>query len=146
VRRIVSLLHKNVRYTGVEFAESSLVPQFPSETLNRKYGDCKGKATLLVAMLRSAGIPAHLVLLDSGPGRDLNPDLPGMGMFDHAIVYVPASSPEPEIWIDATAEYSQVGTLPWIDYGRWALIVDGKTDNLTKTPEITPAQNVHSEF
>ena len=146
VRRIVSVLHKNVRYTGVEFGESSLVPQFPSETLRRKYGDCKDKAALLVAMLRATGISANLVLLDSGPGRDLNADLPGMGMFDHAIVHVPASGTDSELWIDATAQYSQVGTLPWMDYGRWALIVDEKTEHLQQIPQITSVQNVRHEF
>ena len=82
VRRIVAALHKNVRYTGIEFGESNLVPEFPSETLKRRYGDCK--ATLLVAMLRSARIPAVLALLDTGPGRDINTELPGIGLFDHA--------------------------------------------------------------
>ena len=80
VRRMVEILHKKIRYTGVEFGESSLVPQFPSQTLKRGYGDCKDKAVLLAAMLRSAGVPASLALLNSGPGRDINPDLPGMGM------------------------------------------------------------------
>jgi tetratricopeptide (TPR) repeat protein len=145
IRRIVATLHKNVRYTGVEFGESSLIPQFPSETLKRKYGDCKDKATLLVAMLRGAGIPASLVLLDSGFGRDINTDMPGMGMFDHAIVYVPASGSDSDLWVDATAQYSQVGTLPWMDYGRWALVVNRKTDSLKRIPEITSAQNVYRE-
>lgn len=146
IRRLVALLHRNVRYTGVEFGESSLVPQFPSETLKRKYGDCKDKAIFLVAMLRSAGIPASLALLDSGPGRDLNTELPGFGMFDHAIVYVPASGPDSELWIDATAQYSQVGALPWMDYGRWALVVSENTESLKRTPEITSGQNVRREF
>jgi transglutaminase-like putative cysteine protease/tetratricopeptide (TPR) repeat protein len=146
VRRLVSTLHKYVRYTGVEFGQSSFIPQFPSETLKRKYGDCKDKATLLVAMLRSAGIAANLALLDAGPGRDINTDLPGLGMFDHAIVYVPASASHPELWIDATAQYSQVGTLPWMDYGRWALIVGDKDDPLKKIPAITATENIHREL
>ena len=79
IRRIVAILHQRVRYTGVEFGESRLVPQFPSETLKRGYGDCKDKAALLAAMLRTAGVSASLALLSSGPGRDINPDLPGMG-------------------------------------------------------------------
>jgi tetratricopeptide (TPR) repeat protein len=146
IRHLVALLHRSVRYTGVEFGESSLVPQFPSETLKRKYGDCKDKAILLVAMLRSIGIPASLALLDAGPGRDINPKLPGLGMFDHAIVYVPDSSTDPELWIDATAQYSQVGTLPLMDYGRWALVVDKNTESVRKIPEITSAENVRREF
>ncbi|HKW74793.1 MAG TPA: DUF3857 domain-containing protein [Terriglobales bacterium] len=146
IRTIVAALHKNVRYTGVEFGEASLVPQYPSETLKRKYGDCKDKATLLATMLSANGIPASLALLDSGPGQDIDPELPGMGMFDHAIVYIPPDGKNPEMWIDATADYTQVGYLPYMDYGRWALIADGKTTQLKKIPEITSAQNLHREL
>jgi transglutaminase-like putative cysteine protease/tetratricopeptide (TPR) repeat protein len=145
IEKLVAAMHTDVRYTGVEFGVASLVPEIPSETLKRKYGDCKDKAALLVTMLRAAGIPANLALLDSGPGRDLDPDLPGMGMFDHAIVYVPASGADPELWIDATAEHSQVGTLPWMDYDRWALIVSDKTDALKRTPQLTAAMAVKKE-
>jgi tetratricopeptide (TPR) repeat protein len=146
IRRVLSALHKNVRYTGVEFGESSLLPQLPAETLKRKYGDCKDKATLLVSMLRSIGISASLALLNSGPGQDINANLPGMGMFDHAIVYVPASGADPELWIDATAQYSQLSTLPWMDYGRSALVVSETTDSLMQIPAVTSAQNIHREF
>ena len=146
IRRIVAALHKDVRYTGIEFGESKLVPQFPAETLTRRYGDCKDKAALLVTMLRAADIPAFLALLSSGPGRDINTNMPGMGMFDHAIVFVPGSATDPEIWIDATARYTQVGTLPWMDYGRWALVVNQNTDELKRIPELTAAQNVHTEM
>jgi transglutaminase-like putative cysteine protease/tetratricopeptide (TPR) repeat protein len=145
VRRLVGALHKSVRYTGVEFGESSLAPQYPAETLKRKYGDCKDKATLLVAMLRAAGIPANLALLSSGPGPDINIELPGMGMFDHAIVYVPAAGSEADLWIDATAQYSRVGVLPQMDYGRWALVVDEKTTSLKKIPELVSTGNLHRE-
>jgi Flp pilus assembly protein TadD len=145
IRHLVNALHRTVRYTGVEFGESSLVPQFPAETLKRKYGDCKDKSTLLVAMLRAAGIPAKLVLLQTGPGLDSNPDLPGMGEFDHAIVLVPASGSDPDLWIDATASYTQVGSLPLMDYGRWALIVDPATTALRKIPDVTYGVNMHRE-
>ncbi len=32
-----------------------------------------------------------------------------------------------------------------MDYGRWALIVDEKTESLKKIPDITSAANVHRE-
>ena len=144
IQRVVAALHKNVRYTGVEFGEASIVPQFPAETLKRKYGDCKDKAALLVTMLRALKIPANLALLSTGPGEDINPELPGMGMFDHAIVFVPASGSEPELWIDATAQYSRVGDLPRMDYGRLALVVD-ENGALKKIPGFTAAQNFHRE-
>jgi tetratricopeptide (TPR) repeat protein len=145
ITRLLTALHRNVRYTGVEFGEASLIPQPPSETLKRKYGDCKDKAALLATMLRASGIPASLALLDTGPGQDINTELPGMGMFDHAIVYVPANGSHPELWIDATSQYSRLGDLPYMDYGRWALIVDEKTTALKKIPELNSAANLHRE-
>src|SRR5262249_21760269 len=145
IRRLVAALHKSVRYTGVEFDQASLLPQFPSETLKRKYGDCKDKAALLVTMLRAAGIPADLAVLDTGPGPDINVDLPGLGMFDHAIVYVPAAAGENELWIDATDDHARVGDLPLMDYGRWALVVNEQTTGLKEIPELTAAQNFHRE-
>jgi len=84
-------------------------------------------------------MPANLVLVDTGPGRDVNPDLPGMDEFDHAIVYVPAGDQDaPALWIDATAEYNLVGTLPAMDQGRQALIIAENTTSLTTTPTFKP--------
>lgn len=138
IRAIVARLHERVRYTGVEFGAARLKPQRPSEVIQRHYGDCKDKATLLVAMLREAGIPAHLALLSVGPGPDVSPDLPGMTQFNHAIVYVPANGKNKALWIDATAQYFQPGILPWQDSGRMALIIAPETTGLTQIPEPSP--------
>ena len=89
IARIVGRLHREVRYTGVEFGSARLIPEYPSETLRRRFGDCKDKSTLLVAALRASGIDAYLALLSAGDDQDVSADLPGLGMFNHAIVYVP---------------------------------------------------------
>lgn len=140
IAAIVQRLHKEVRYTGVEFGASKLTPQRPSEVIQRHYGDCKDKANLLVSMLRAAGVPANLALLSAGPGMDVDAALPGMNHFNHAIVYVPASGSgkSDDLWIDATAEYSEVGTLPYGDQGRLALIIAPQTKSLTQIPEPRP--------
>jgi tetratricopeptide (TPR) repeat protein len=137
ISRIVAALHKAVRYTGIEFGQASLQPTPAAEVLKRHYGDCKDKAALLVATLRAAGIDADMALLDTGPGIDVDPDLPGM-QFDHAIVYVPAVPGSDALWIDATAEYAEVGTLPQMDEGRQALIIAEGTTGLTMTPVPKP--------
>ena len=149
IRAIVKQLHHEVRYTGVEFGAAKLTPQRPSEVIQRHYGDCKDKANLLVAMLRAAGIPANLALLSTGPGRDVDPQLPGINQFDHAIVYVPAATTAAHddplagpLWIDATAEYFAVGSLPYDDQGRNALIISPQTTQLTRTPDPRPEDSV----
>ena len=48
-------------------------------------------------------------------------------MFNHAIVYVPGALDGEDLWIDATAEYARVGTLPAQDADRLALIIRAGT-------------------
>jgi len=143
IRAIVKELHHDVRYTGVEFGAARLTPMRPSEVIQRHYGDCKDKATLLVAMLRAANIKANLALLDVGPGPDVSTALPGISLFDHAIVYVPADGPRTQpLWIDATAETFAVGSLPYDDEGRNALIISPETTTLTQIPAPKPEDSV----
>ena len=139
VAAIVEYLNREIRYTGIEFDQASILPHSPADTLKHKYGDCKDKSTLLVAILRATGIPADLALLNAGDRLDVAEDLPGMGLFDHAIVYVPGN---PAIWIDATDEQARVGQLPDGDHGRLALIVNGQTTALSRVPDSRSIDNV----
>jgi tetratricopeptide (TPR) repeat protein/transglutaminase-like putative cysteine protease len=145
---ILDFLDREVRYTGIEFGEAALVPRELDDTLSKKYGDCKDKATLLATMLRAAGIPAYVALLNAGGRMDVPADLPGMGIFDHAIVYVPGNPKrkEPAMWIDATDRYARLGQLPTPDQGRLALIARPETLALVKTPEFTSKDNVVLEL
>ena len=138
VAQLLARLHGNIRYTGVEFGEAAIIPRTPAETSKRKYGDCKVMATLLVAMLRSAGIDAHVVLLNTGPGLDVEKELPGFGVFNHTVVYVPGTPP---LWIDPTDEFTRVGQLPIPDQGRLALITGPNTNDLIRIPEATSVDN-----
>ena len=140
---ITDYLDREIRYTGIEFDEAAIIPHDPAETLAHKYGDCKDKATLLVTMLRAAGIPAYVALLNAGSRTDVPADLPGMGLFDHAIVYVPGA---PALWIDATDPYARLGQLPAPDQGRLALITRPETTALVKTPQSTSKDNVLLEL
>ena len=66
IERLLASLRGQIRYTGVEFGKAAIVPRSSRETLAHRYGDCKDQATLLVAMLRVAGIRAHVALLRTG--------------------------------------------------------------------------------
>jgi tetratricopeptide (TPR) repeat protein len=138
VARALAWIQKRVRYAGVEVGESSVVPRPPQIVLANRYGDCKDKATLLVAMLRAVGVKAHVALLRAGETFDVPADLPGLGMFNHAIVVVEGT---PRIWVDPTDEFSRAGELPTMDQGRLALIASPETTTIVTTPMSESAAN-----
>ncbi|MEJ1931043.1 DUF3857 and transglutaminase domain-containing protein, partial [Nostoc sp. NIES-2111] len=133
ISALLERLHAQVRYTGIELAESQIIPRLPGEVLSSRYGDCKDKSTLLVAALRKLGISAHVALLST---RNVDParQVFGIGQFNHAIVRVAAEGNEPEIWIDATDTYAPVGILPFLCQGRLALVASPLVTDLTRTP------------
>lgn len=138
VQKLLDAVQKRVRYVGIEFGESSIVPHSPQETLKVRYGDCKDQSTLLVALLRSLGHDAHVALLRAGRREDLLPEVPALNAFDHAIVHVPG---DPPLWIDPTAPLLRAGELPAVDAGRLALIASPATTELVRTPEPQSAEN-----
>lgn len=142
VARLLAAIQKDVRYAGIEIGEGSIVPRTPRQVLANKYGDCKDKAALLVAMLRMAGFPAHVALLNASDGFDVLPTLPALGHFNHAIVVVDG---QPAIWADPTDVYARAGELPLLDQGRLALIAKPETTTLTRTPELDSTAHVYLE-
>ncbi|MBN1243465.1 MAG: DUF3857 domain-containing protein [Spirochaetales bacterium] len=129
-KAIADAVRESIRYTGVLFGENAVIPHAPSETLAAGYGDCKDQATLLAAALRAVGIKADLALLDSGSGYDTSEAIPGLELFDHAIV----RAPELDLWFDPTAYYTEPGELPRGDRLRRALVASPSTAGLVTLP------------
>jgi tetratricopeptide (TPR) repeat protein len=137
IAAILYRVRKDVRYTGINFGENAIIPHPPLDTLTRGYGDCKDQSVLLAAALRAGGIDAKLALLMAGDGLDVSSQLPGFGLFNHAIVYLPREG----MWIDPTADFSLPGDLPLMDQGRRALIITPATTSLSLTPDPPPSSN-----
>ncbi len=138
IRAVVEKINREIRYTGLEFGEASVVPRTPSEVLQRKYGDCKDTAALTVALLRAAGIEAHSALLLSSLGEDIDPDLAGIDAFDHEIVYAPGA---PDYWLDLTDPDLRVGVISPDNQGRWSMIARPSTTAPLRIPEFEADQN-----
>jgi hypothetical protein len=144
IERLLASLRSQIRYTGIEFGRGAIVPRSSRETLARRYGDCKDQATLLVAMLRAAGIKAQVALLRTGRYDDIVPNLPGLGDFDHAIVYIPDDRPAPlgkPLWIDPSARCAPAGWLPLADQDRLALLASRETKDLVHTASMDYKDN-----
>ncbi len=99
----------------------------------RRFGDCKDKAFLLVTVFRALGIPAFPVLVNTVTRQTVAEGQPAATAFDHAIVQ--ATIDGRAYWLDATATY-QRGPLSeryYPNYG-YGLVVRPGTTTLTAIP------------
>lgn len=135
VRAALTFVNDNIRYISNDLGQSTYTPDAPDAVLSRKYGDCKDQAALLVAMLRASGIQAHIALLSIN--TVLPPKSPGLGGFDHAVVYVPND----ELWIDPTQDSYDIQNIPLSLQGKLALVVDRNTNDLVQIPFSTESDN-----
>lgn len=143
IAAVLQEVHRKVRYTGLELGVSSIEPATPRAVIERGYGDCKDKATIVVSALRARGIDAHVALLRSGYAFEVPADVPALDHFDHAIVYVPGTEP---LWIDATVEALVVGDVPLGLQGRQALVARNGEKGLVRIPELTSDRNEYREL
>ena len=111
-----------LRYVAIECGVHGFRPRTPAQVLSNRYGDCKDKANLLVALLRCQNIPASFVLLNRGSATDVS--FPSW-QFNHAICFVPrapdAGQPD-DLWLDSTDSVTPFGFVPPGDYGRAGLV------------------------
>ena len=99
---------QNTHYVALEFGIHGYRPYPVTQVFHRRFGDCKDKASLLIAMLHQAGIPADFVLVRIRDLGVIDPTIPSVADFDHAIVYVPSL----HRYLDGTAEYNGADELP----------------------------------
>ena len=87
IRALFKFVSQEVRYMGLTMEDDSpgYAPHDVNVTFDNRYGVCRDKAGLLVAMLRIAGFKAFPVLINVGAKMD--PDVP-QPYFNHAIVAV----------------------------------------------------------
>ncbi len=138
VAAVYGFVVTNTRYVALEFGIHGYKPYRVAQVLSRRFGDCKDKASLIVAMLKLAGVDARLVLLRMRHLGQLAPEPASLSAFNHAIAYVPALG----LYLDGTAEFHGSKELPPADRLANVVVVepDGKSDFAT-TPEAQPSDN-----
>ncbi len=96
----LALVQQQVRYLFLGMDDGGYVPADADLTWSRRFGDCKAKTVLLVALLKELGIDARPVLVHTTDGDFLATRLPMMGSFDHAIVEARIGGRS--YWLDGT--------------------------------------------
>lgn len=86
LRVFFEFVSRKIRYVSASEGKNGITPHDVGQTLKQRYGDCKDKSTLLVALLNRAGIHAYPVLVATERLAVEPLVLPTMGYFDHMIV------------------------------------------------------------
>ncbi len=93
------LVENEVRYVFLDLNQGGLVPASADLTWSRRFGDCKAKTALLLALLHGLKIDAQPVLVNTILGDGLNKRLPMM-LFNHVLVR--ANIEGKTYWLDGT--------------------------------------------
>jgi transglutaminase-like putative cysteine protease len=103
----LQLVEDKTRYFLLAIDQGGYVPAAAEDTWRRKFGDCKGKTVLLLALLKELGVSAEPVLVSVGGGDGLDERLPSLGAFNH--VLVKATIDGSSYWLDGTRSGDRTG-------------------------------------
>ena len=86
VAALLDLVAKEIRYVSFSEAEHAYLPHSIDDTLHNKFGDCKDKSVLLLALLSELGYEAYPVLVATYMQKPEALALPSRAHFDHMVV------------------------------------------------------------
>ena len=128
IEHIYRFVAQKINYVFSPFYMSAHVPRQADEVLDTRFGDCKDKSCLMIALLNAAGVDgARFALVDSWGSRSVA-YLPSP-RFDHAVVCLPDQDGGYR-WFDPTIKYGTSRQIPGSLAGCMALIADPQVDRL----------------
>jgi transglutaminase-like putative cysteine protease len=152
--RVTDSIQKNIRYFTVERGIGGLQANHAADIFRNRYGDCKDKTTLLIAMLRVAGINAYYVPVDDRRGivDPADPSLYGDHMIaaielpadmndSRLIAIVKAHDGKRYLVFDPTNERTPVGNLPSYLQGSYGTLAAGAASQVIALPILPPEAN-----
>jgi hypothetical protein len=138
LRALFEFVADDIRYVNYVSGEWWL-PNRPQQLLARREGDCDDKAILLITLLRSVGIEAQEVMVQTrmtGQPSVLLSKNAAVPMFDHGIAFLPG--PGGGMYLDATSPQSRLGPIPSMDARAVALRMDAGPAEVVQLPPSSP--------
>jgi hypothetical protein len=149
IRALCQWVQRDITYLSVTLDKDYLAgyrPRPAEEVLQNRYGDCKDKMALLIAMLRAIGEDGYPVLVAAGNPRVVQPEWPS-AVFNHVIVGIPADERTPASWpivdasglgrlvlFDPTDRITPLGFLPLTDQSGRGLVASPRANELLAMP------------
>jgi hypothetical protein len=132
VQAALRLVQDQIRYVYVGLDGGNYRPATVEETWRRRFGDCKAKTVLLLALLRDLKIEAEPVLVNLTGGDGTDARLPSPSVFNHVLVR--ARIGDAHYWLDGTRLGDRyLDMLPAPSF-RWALPLRAAGSDLEAVP------------
>ena len=139
INAIFKFVSQEIRYMGITTEKDApgYEPHDVSTTFENRYGVCRDKAALLVAMLSAAGIPSFPVLINAGEKLDVQ--APSIS-FNHAITAARGKDGK-YILMDSTDE-STSDLLPQYLQNKSYLVATPEGETLMTSPIAPASENM----
>jgi tetratricopeptide (TPR) repeat protein len=96
----LATVQDRIRYVALLMGQGGFVPATAESTWSRRFGDCKAKTALLLALLNDLDIEAEPVLVNANAGDAIGDRLPMAEIFNHVLVRAHIGGKE--YWLDGT--------------------------------------------
>ncbi|MEO8649182.1 MAG: DUF3857 domain-containing protein [Acidobacteriota bacterium] len=152
----VGVYVQNLQYISIDIGVghgNGYKPRPSNLVLSRGYGDCKDKANLMRAMLRTLKIESYPIAIYSGDRTFVREEWASPRQFNHCIIAIrvsdttnaPTVISNPKLGrlliFDATDPFTPVGDLPDYLQGSFALLIAGENGGLVKMPVTPPGSD-----
>ena len=149
--KVATFMQQQIRYVAIEIGIGGWQPHPAEDVFRSRYGDCKDKATLMIAMLDAVGIRATWLSVDHRRGR-IDPNAPSL-FGDHMIVaieipqgynnprlraVVTARTGKRYLIFDPTNPYVAIGEIPENEQGGYGVLAAGQDSQVIQLPVLSP--------
>lgn len=143
----LELVQEDIRYLLNGLDGGNYIPQSVETTWQLKYGDCKAKTVMLLAVLDRLGIDAQAALVSTNLGNSVPDSLPIPGAFNHVLVRAVIDGQE--YFLDGTsagANIAIVGNVPPFEYYLPIEESDATLKTISQTLPLAPEAKMHLEL
>jgi transglutaminase-like putative cysteine protease len=123
-KRIFYWVQDHIHYIAIENGLGGYIPRQAAAVCNKRYGDCKDMANLLVVMLQHAGVKASHVWIGTRDIPYTYSELPTNATDNHMIALAEVDGEK--LFLDATGKYIPLGLPTPMIQGKEALVGRGK--------------------
>jgi hypothetical protein len=115
MKAIATFMQVEVRYVAITLGIGGQQPHPANEIFDKRFGDCKDKATLMSTMLKEIGVDSYYVIINTERGSVSAKTPAAAGDFNHVVLAIrlPKGVDDPSLL--ATMEHPRLGRLLFFD-------------------------------